>query len=64
MTDDRSEVTASGRSAPMMVADLINECVLNEDNVWRFKSHTLRPVFMSSVTPPSIEIDPIFLKDT
>jgi hypothetical protein len=49
---------------PMMVADLINECVLIEDNVWRFKSHTLRPVFMSSATPPSIEIDPIFLKDT
>jgi hypothetical protein len=49
---------------PMMVADLINECVLNKDNVWRFKSHALRPVFMSSATPPSIEIDPIFLKDT
>ena len=48
---------------PMMVADLINECV-NKDNVWRFKSHTLRPVFMSQTTPPSIEIDPIFLKDT
>jgi hypothetical protein len=40
---------------PMMVADLINECVLNKDNVWRIKSHTLRPVFMSSATPPSIE---------
>ena len=45
-----------------MVADLINECVLNEDNVWRFKSHTLRPVFMSNESPPSMLIDPDFLK--
>jgi hypothetical protein len=45
-----------------MVADLINECVLNKDNVWRFKSHTLRPVFMSNETPPSMQIDPNFLK--
>jgi hypothetical protein len=44
------------------VADLINECVLNKDNVWRFKSHTLRPVFMSKATPPSMLIDPNFLK--
>jgi SnoaL-like domain len=49
---------------PMMVADLTNECVLNKDNVWRFKSHTLRPVFMSNATPPSMEIDPNFLKHT
>ena len=49
------------QSNPPMVADLINECVLNKDNVWRFKSHTLRPVFMSNVTPPSMQIDPNFL---
>ena len=52
------------QSNPPMVADLVNECVLNKDNVWRFKSHTLRPVFMSSVTPPSMQIDPNFLKHT
>ena len=49
---------------PMMVADLTNECVLDEDDLWRFKSHTLQPVFMSAAAPPSMEIDPIFLKDT
>jgi SnoaL-like domain len=49
---------------PMMVADLINECVLNKDNLWRFKSHTLRPVFMSNSTPSSMAIDPHFLKHT
>lgn len=47
---------------PMMVADLINECVLSKDNVWRFKSHTLRPVFMSDATPPSMEVDPNFIE--
>jgi hypothetical protein len=49
---------------PMMVADLITECVLNQDNVWRFKSHTLRPVFLSNETPPSMAIDPRVLKHT
>jgi hypothetical protein len=43
---------------PILVADLINECVLSNDNAWRFKSHTLRPVFMSNeTTPPSMVID-------
>jgi hypothetical protein len=50
------------QSNPPMVADLSNECVLNEDNLWRFKSHTLRPVFMSNETPQSMQIDPNFLK--
>jgi hypothetical protein len=50
------------QSSPPMVADLIGECVLNKDNEWRFKSHTLRPIFMSYETPPSMEIDPNFLK--
>jgi hypothetical protein len=50
------------QSNPPMVADLITECALNEDNVWRYKSHTLRPVFMSKVTPPELLIDPAFLK--
>jgi hypothetical protein len=46
---------------PILVADLINECVLSNDNAWRFKSHTLRPVFMSNEsTPPSMVIDPHF----
>jgi hypothetical protein len=50
------------QSNPPMVADLINECALNEDKVWRYKSHTLRPVFMSKETPPELQIDPAFLK--
>jgi len=45
-----------------MVADLIAECVLNEDNVWRYESHKLQPVFMSNVAPAEMMIDPNFLK--
>jgi hypothetical protein len=47
---------------PVMVADLINECVFGKDNAWRFKSHTLRPVFMGNDTPPSMAINPHFLE--
>jgi hypothetical protein len=48
----------------MLVADLISECVLSKDDAWRFKSHTLRPVFMSNeTTPPSMVIDPHFLNE-
>jgi hypothetical protein len=42
---------------PMLVADLVNECVLDADSRWQFKSHTLHPVFMSHEAPPSIAID-------
>jgi hypothetical protein len=42
---------------PMLIADLANECMLDESGRWRFKSHTLRPVFMSHEAPPSIAID-------
>jgi hypothetical protein len=46
---------------PIMVADLITECMLGKDNAWRFKSHTVRPVFMSNA-PPSMMINSHFLK--
>ena len=42
---------------PMLVADLVNECVLDGDNKWQFKSHVLQPVFMSHEAPPSLAID-------
>jgi hypothetical protein len=42
---------------PMLVADLINECVLDGDNGWQFKSHTLQPVFMGHDAPLSIAVD-------
>jgi hypothetical protein len=42
---------------PMLIADLINECMLDADGGWQFKSHTLQPVFMSHEAPPSIAVD-------
>jgi len=42
---------------PMLIADLVNDCVLDRDKGWQFKSHTLLPVFMSHEAPPSIAID-------
>jgi hypothetical protein len=42
---------------PMLVADLANRCVPGEDGVWRFQSHTVKPVFMSPEVPLSIAID-------
>jgi hypothetical protein len=42
---------------PMLIADLIAECVLGEDHGWQFQSHLLQPVFMSHEAPPSIAID-------
>ena len=42
---------------PMLIADLLNDCVLDPDNGWQFKSHTLQPIFMSHEAPPSIAID-------
>jgi len=36
---------------------LINECVLDDDNGWQFKSHVLQPVFMSHEAPASMAID-------
>jgi SnoaL-like domain len=41
---------------PMLIADLINECV-REGGTWQFQSHTLRPVFMSDEAPLSIAVD-------
>ena len=35
----------------MLVADLINECILNDESGWQFKSHTLKPVFVSHEAP-------------
>jgi len=54
---------ASGRppapqsKPPKLVADLINECILDDKSGWQFKSHTLQPVFVSHEAPPSIAVD-------
>jgi hypothetical protein len=42
---------------PVMIADLLNVCVLDEAGAWRFKSHRLRPVFMGAEVPLSLAVD-------
>jgi len=51
----RPPVTQS--KPPMLVADLISECVCGAGDRWHFRSHTLRPVFMSDEAPLSIAVD-------
>ena len=42
---------------PVLIADLINICVLDDEGAWRFKSHRLRPVFMGAEVPLSMAVD-------
>lgn len=51
----RAPVQAS--DAPLLVADLLNVCVLDDDAAWRFKLHRLRPVFMGADVPLSLAVD-------
>jgi hypothetical protein len=43
---------------PAMIADFEAQCLLGADHLWRFQSHVLRPIFVSSDRPASITIDP------
>jgi len=43
---------------PAMIADFEAQCVLDDDRLWRFRSHILRPIFVGSDLPASISIDP------
>ena len=42
---------------PILVADLLNVCVLDDEAGWRFKAHRLRPVFMGADVPLSLAVD-------
>jgi hypothetical protein len=43
-------------SAAILVADLTSQCVLDDD-LWRFKSHVLCPIFMGNEVPLSLAFD-------
>jgi SnoaL-like domain len=47
-----------GMKPPAMIADFEALCVADDDQRWRFRSHLLRPIFVSSDLPASISIDP------
>ena len=52
---------ASKGTAPVLIADLVSDCVCGDDGVWRYASHALAPVFASDVAPLSMSITPEFL---
>jgi hypothetical protein len=41
---------------PILLADVVNECVLGEDDKWLYKSHDIRPVFVSHESPLSMAV--------
>jgi hypothetical protein len=47
-----------GARPPAMIADFEVQCVLGEDQLWRFQSHVLRPIFVGSDLSISLSIDP------
>jgi hypothetical protein len=47
-----------GVRPPAMISDFEAQCVLADDQLWRFRSHVLRPIFVGSDLPASISIDP------
>jgi hypothetical protein len=48
-------------TAPVLIADLVSDCVRGDDGVWRYASHALAPALTSDVAPLSISITPEFL---
>jgi hypothetical protein len=54
-------VMGSKATAPVLIADLVSDCVRGDDGVWRYASHALAPVFASDVAPLSLSITPEFL---
>jgi hypothetical protein len=48
-------------TAPVLIADLVSDCVRDDDGLWRYASHVLAPVFASDFAPLSLSITPEFL---
>jgi hypothetical protein len=63
MSLHRSDVLAAGAKGevPILVADFTSDCARGDDDVWRFASHQLDPIFVSGTVPLSLAVDPRFL---
>jgi hypothetical protein len=46
---------------PILIADFTSDCVRGDDDVWRYASHIVNPVFVDSDAPFSLSVDPGFL---
>jgi hypothetical protein len=47
-----------GARPPAMIADFEARCMLEDDRLWRFQSHVLRPFIVGNDLPASISIRP------
>lgn len=41
-----------------LIADFEAQCVLGDEEMWRFQSHVLRPIFVGGDLPFSVSVDP------
>jgi hypothetical protein len=48
-------------NVPALVSDFTSDCILGPNDIWRYASHVLRPVFIGPDTPFSLSIDPEFV---
>jgi SnoaL-like domain len=48
-------------NVPALVSDFTSDCILGPDDIWRYASHVLRPVFIGPDVPFSLSIDPAFV---
>ena len=63
VTYHRKDAVAMGSEgpAPILIADLVSDCIRGDDGVWRYASHVLAPVFRSDHAPLSMSVTPQFL---
>jgi hypothetical protein len=52
-----------GTRPPSLIADIDADCVWCDDEVWRYQSHAVVPVFVGSDIPLSLSIDTQILAD-
>jgi len=52
-----------GARPPCLIADVTGDCVRGEDQVWRYRSHVLQPIFVGSDIPLSMSIDTQVLEE-
>ena len=57
---DRVAMGSKG-TAPVLIADLVSDCVRGDDGVWRYASHALAPALASDFAPLSMSVTPEFL---
>jgi hypothetical protein len=52
-----------GSYPPCLIADVTGDCERDEDGMWRYRSHVVRPIFVGSDIPLSLSIDTDILEE-